>query len=154
MTTPHTEKSLVIDPIRPQRNAVEVFLMALLLWTSAQAVFGQPEPLSVDVLLGRVWAVIWGVGLFGGGVLVLAGLFWPARSLTALSLQQIGYGAFVPMCLARVAALVGVDRADEAFILAVFTFACAVRIMQLEYRIAQFYSVNGHPLMRRLRRRG
>lgn len=98
--------------------------------------------LSVEVLIGPVWFYAWSVGLIVGGLIALAGLFWPGRSITALSLQQIGYAAFGFMSLARGVALIGVEHYAEAALIAAFAAAAVIRVWQIELRIRPFYPVS------------
>lgn len=129
----------VTDPLMPERNLTEAFLLALALFTSVQVVFLHPEPSAVDVLLGPGWAAIWAVSLFAGSVLALAGLYWRGRSLVGASLMQIGYAAFAPAALARGVALLGAGHLDDAVVIFAFGVVSLARLAQLERRIGRHY---------------
>lgn len=94
---------------------------------------------SVDAVLGPAWAAIWAVTLLSGGALSLAGIAWPGRSLTGVSLMQMGYAAFAPGSLARAVALLDVGRTDEAGVMLFFAAMCVLRLVQIERRVGRFY---------------
>ncbi len=139
MTQPANEPTVVVvDPLQPQRNVMEIFLLLAVLDSSIRAVLTQPEPLSVEQLLGPVQAAIWGISLFGGSIITLIGLFWRGQSITALTIQIIGYSAFVPAALARTTALIGVGRPDESYIIGIFAIVCTIRAIQIYSRINKY----------------
>lgn len=121
------------------KEAVEVTLL-----TDAQS--------SVDVVLGPAWAAVWAVTLLAGGVLTLAGMAWPGRSLTSASLLQIGYAAFAPGSLARGVALMAADRHDLAAVMFFFGVMCLLRLVQIERQIGRLYPAGYMHRFRRWRR--
>lgn len=153
-TEPDPAPRITVDPLATRRNAAEAFLLALALKESIETIFTQPEPLSVDVLLGPIWATIWAVTLFVGSVLALAGMAWPGRSLTAASIQQIGYASFAPAALARGIALIAVGRTDEAITIIAFAAISLVRLAQIESRVGRIYPSGVAGLLRRWVHRG
>lgn len=129
---------MVLDPLRPERNEMEIVIIGLSIIAAFRIIFLDPEPLSVDVLLGPVWATIWALTLFTGPVLILVGVYWPG-SLTGASLMQVGYAALGPVSLARGVALVGVGRVDDAGIMFFFGALCLLRGLRIGRRIGRFY---------------
>lgn len=148
----------VFEPLRTQPNAMEVFLLGLALFSALQIIFLPLKPLSVDVLLGPVWAFAWASMLLGGGITALAGLFWPGRSITGVALQQLGYVGYAIASLARTVALIEVGRSDEVPVVLGFALAAGIRVLQLELRVARVS--DSHPstklraAIRRFLRRG
>lgn len=136
-----------IDPIRPERNSMEVFLIiAAVLGGTADIV--SLDKVSVEVLIGPVWFYLWASALVVGGIVILTGLFWPGRSITSMSIQQIGYAMFGFMALARSVALLGINEHYQAALIGAFATAAIIRLIQLERKIRPFY-----PAGRRGRRR-
>ncbi|MGH4009410.1 MAG: hypothetical protein ACRDTH_14875 [Pseudonocardiaceae bacterium] len=125
---------LTAEP-RPERNAVEVFLLLLALQSAVMALVAAPS--SVSVVLGPVGALVWATGLFAGATVTLTGLFWPGRLATGLLLQQLGYAAFAPMSLARGVALLGIDQPSQAVVVLAFAAAATARLIQLEHRLGR-----------------
>lgn len=123
------------EPLRTRPNAMEVYLLALALFSAVTLLAAEARPFSVDALLGPVWALLWAGMLIFGGSIVLAGMYWPCRPITGVALQQFGYTAFAVASLARGVAQIGVDRAAEAPVVFGFAVAAAIRIWQLEVRV-------------------
>lgn len=141
--------TVTVDPLRPERNAMELVIIGLALKEAVEITVLAEATGSVDVLLGPVWAAIWAVTLLAGGVLSLLGVLWPGRSLTGASLMQIGYAAFAPGALARGFALAAADRPEMAGVMFFFGAMCLLRLVQIERRIGLFYPAG---LAGRLRR--
>lgn len=127
-----------LDPVAPQRNSMEIFILCAAILSGTDDIVSLRQ-LSVEALIGPTWFYAWSAGLIVGGLVTLTGLFWPGRSVTALSLQQIGYAAFGFMALARAVALLGVAEYGEAFIVGAFAAAAIIRIWQVETRLRPFY---------------
>lgn len=125
----------IVEP-RPERNAVEVFLLFLALQSALMPLFTS-TPSSVAVLLGSVWATVWAGGLIIGASVTLAGLFWPGRLVIGLLVQQLGYAAFAPMSLARAAALFDIGQTAQAVTVLAFAVAATIRLIQLEHRLGR-----------------
>lgn len=146
----------VFEPLRTQPNAIEVFLLGLALFSAIELITRQPQPLSVDTLLGPIWSAIWATMLIAGGTAALIGLFWTGRPITGIALQQLGYTGYAIASLARGIALIAVHRPDEAPIIFAFALAAAIRVIQLEIRVANATTPTTRlgATIRRLFRRG
>lgn len=144
----------LFEPLRTRPNAMEVYLLGLALFSAATLLLAGARPFSVDALLGPTWALVWAGMLIGGGVLVLAGMYWPRRAVTGIALQQLGYTAFAVASLARGVAQIGVDRAAESPVVFGFAVAAAVRIWQLEVRVRRATSASTVRGLRRWRNGG
>ena len=128
---------VVMDPLRLPLNWMELLILALAVWTAVRARFLETQ-FSVEQLLGSGWAAVWTVILLGGGAVVVVGLFWPGRSLTAVSLQQLGYAAFSITSLARGIALVGVGEPTESVPIFLFSLFSALQFVWLERRVLKY----------------
>lgn len=151
MTGPPPEH--VFEPLRPEPNAMEVCLLAIALTSGLMAILTQPEPLSVEALLGPIWAAVWQAGLIGGALVAAFGIFWRGRAIVAIGLQELGYVAFSVMSFARVAALVLVGRGEESYFVTIFAIATAIRVVQLEIKLDR-HGITDGPLARWRRRHG
>ena len=128
---------VIVDPLRLPLNWMELLILTLAVWSAAQARLVEPT-FSVEQLLGPVWAVVWTVILITGAAVVFAGLFWRGRSLTAVSLQQLGYAAFAITSLARGIALVGVGESHEAVPIVLFAVFSALQFVWLQRRVLRY----------------
>lgn len=133
--TPIPPPEQVFEPLKPHLNTMEVFLLILCIWSATSRIFINPEPLSVAVLLGTVWAVVWSIGLLTGATLALVGLLWKGKGIVAVALQETGYVLFAALSFARVIALISIDRPEDAPVVGIFALACTCRVIQLENRI-------------------
>jgi hypothetical protein len=140
---------LIAHPIHPERNIAEIGLMLYALFIAVHTVILQPNPISVEKLLGTTWTIFWAVSLFGGALIALLGVFWRNRGLASTSIMQVGYVMFIPAALARGVALLGDSRETTAGVMFGLAIMCLARYLQLEYRISRFYSTGIRSRVRR-----
>jgi hypothetical protein len=127
--------SHVYEPLKPDVNAMEVFLLILAVWSGVSSTIVGGENSAIDRLLGPTWAIIWASSLCAGGIIALIGIFWLGRSAVAVSLQEFGYSIFTIFSIARVIPLIGLERYTTAVSIAMFAVGAAARIVQLEIRM-------------------
>ena len=134
---------VVYEPLKPNINAMEVFLLLLCLYSGVNAVFTGPYVNAVDYLLGPEWAFFWAIALIGGALLALIGVFWRGRAIVAIAFQEIGYAAFGIASIARGVALILISREVESIIIFGFAIAAFIRILQLEHRVRRSIKTPG-----------
>lgn len=131
-------RTVTLNPLRRQANAMEIMVLVLSMWTSVRDTVLDRDPSSVGQLLGPGWAAVWAVTLLAGPLVVLTGLGWPGRALTGISLQQLGYATFTVASLARASALVGVGYPIQSVTVWAFAAFSAVQVVLLQLAVARW----------------
>lgn len=140
--------------LKPPMNAAEACLLGICLWVGAQSWIRilNNDLGSIDVLLGRGWAIGWAIGLSGGAGMALLGLLWRGKPIIAVALQEMGYTAFAAATVARCIALIALGQPDTLPYFAIFVAGTVGRVIQLEINLARHTGVKTSRLARLLRR--
>lgn len=134
-----------IRPAGPA-NPFEAFLLAVLVLQGALVLGGVSRPASIVSLLPNGFRIVWAGLMLVGGVLSLAGLYWPGSQFTGCEVKRVGLIASGFGALAYAVALLSIGQsawvaASTSFF---FALACVVRhwqvgraLKQARYRIVR-----------------
>lgn len=115
------------EVVHNERNIMEIFLVVATLIAGIR-LFVDPPVIQVD--LHVYWRYAWRTLLVGGSLVVLTGLMWSGRDVTALAVKQVGY-----LALGFGAMAFGV--ANFAPVTILFGVACVTHVCQIGIRVAR-----------------
>lgn len=125
-------------PIGPP-NPFEAYLLIACLIQGLAVLTRQAKPTSIEGALSPFLLLLWAALLTLGGVLALAGLFWPGDPFTGVEVKRVGLVAVGFGTLAYGVALttLGAPGIVVALSNLGFAAACAVRCWQIGRRLRE-----------------
>lgn len=133
-----------VDPLKPSRNLIEIFLLLLCVWASVQLIFSQPlQQAHVSLWI----AVGWRLMLVVAPLLIFLGMWWKGKSYTANKQQEIGY-----IALATASAVYGVIVYE--WVTFIFAFFAMGRAIQIAHEVEKLFPGSSafHRMWRRVRK--
>lgn len=130
--SPEMISGVILDPLRQQRNPLEIFLVLLSLQAGIMLALGIASPQEEEVGIFIQW--VWRAMLIGGSLAVLMGhVRFRFSSLNAQRLQNVGY-----LGLGFGALAYGVADPTQYVVIA-FGVACLIRVWQIKSLICRVH---------------
>jgi hypothetical protein len=145
------------DPLHAGRHPFQTFMLSVCLVTGVPLLIGQPIAGSVNELLPAWMAFGWGMSLFLGAAIALAGSYWPRTNYaTALTLERAGLVIVGPAAIVY-AAIIPLFSGDTKGLVATlialgFGGSCLKRAHDIGLVIVRAIAIAAGDPMRRARR--